>query len=211
MRYTAGMELETIGAGEVEEVLSALAAAFLEDLDEGEAALDAKIVEPERTLATRQAQLELRTREARLQPDVERTRGPAVMPAADARARIARARELIAADGLWVRLVDLPRALRERTYSAPLDTVLEISDEVCPWNAGQLRLAWDGSSATCEPTGAAPDVKLSAAELGAAYLGGTTLASLAAAGRVRERSAGALDAASVAFGGTVQPWCPEIF
>src|SRR5688572_19925894 len=47
------MEFETIGAGEVEAVLAALAAAFLEDLDEEEAALEAKVVEPERTLVAR--------------------------------------------------------------------------------------------------------------------------------------------------------------
>jgi predicted acetyltransferase len=114
-------------------------------------------------------------------------------------------------DGIWVRLVDLPRALRERAYSAPFEVVLEVTDETCPWNAGRHRLGWDGRRAACEPTRDEPDLVLSAAELGAAYLGGTTLASLARAGRVRERTAGALEAASVAFRGAIEPWCPEIF
>jgi len=114
-------------------------------------------------------------------------------------------------DGVWVRLVDVPRALRERTYSAPFDVVLEVADEVCPWNAGRHRLSWDGQRAACEPTGAEPHLELSAAELGAAYLGGTTLESLARAGRLRARDAGALRAASVAFRGAAEPWCPEVF
>jgi predicted acetyltransferase len=114
-------------------------------------------------------------------------------------------------DGLWVRLVDLPRALSARTYSAPFEAVLEVSDEACPWNAGRHRLSWDGRRAACEPTAAEPDLELSAAELGAAYLGGTTLAELARAGRVRERTEGSLQAASVAFRGAVEPWCPEKF
>ena len=114
-------------------------------------------------------------------------------------------------DGLWVRLVDLPRALRERTYSAPFDVVLDVADDVCPENAGRHRLAWDGERATCEPTRAQAGLELSAAELGAAFLGGTTLESLARAGRVRERNAGALATASVAFRGAAEPWCPETF
>jgi predicted acetyltransferase len=114
-------------------------------------------------------------------------------------------------DALWVRLVDLPRALRERAYSAPLDVVLDVADEVCPWNAGRHRLSWDGQLATCEAAAGDADIELSAAELGGAYLGGTTLESLARAGRVKERSKGAVRAASVAFRGAVEPWCPETF
>lgn len=114
-------------------------------------------------------------------------------------------------DGLWVRLVDLPRALRERTYSAPFDVVLDVADDICPANAGRHRLAWDGQRATCEPTRAEAGLELSAAELGAAYLGGTTLDALARAGRVRERIPGALAAASIAFRGAAEPWCPETF
>jgi predicted acetyltransferase len=114
-------------------------------------------------------------------------------------------------DALWVRLVDAPRALRERTYSAPFDVVIELEDEVCPWNAGRFRLAWDGSGAACEPTTADADLELSAADLGAAYLGGTTLLSLARAGRVRAHDRAALWAASVGVRGALEPWCPEIF
>jgi predicted acetyltransferase len=114
-------------------------------------------------------------------------------------------------DSLWVRLVDVPRALRERTYSAPFDVVLEVADEVCPWNAGRYRLVWDGATAECEPASADADLELSAAELGAAHLGGTTLLSLARAGRVRAHDRAALWAASVGFRGALEPWCPEIF
>ena len=52
---------------------------------------------------------------------------------------------------------------------------------------------------------------LEAAALGAVYLGGTTLADLAGAGRVEERTPGSLARASAAFRGDVAPWCPEIF
>jgi predicted acetyltransferase len=122
-----------------------------------------------------------------------------------------RAVDLKVADGLFVRLVDVPRALSERTYSSPVDVVLEVADERCPWNARRVRLAGDATGATCEPTTAPADLALSASELGAAYLGGTTLDALAAAGRVRELAPGALAVAARAFRGTRAPWCPEMF
>ena len=57
----------------------------------------------------------------------------------------------------------------------------------------------------------AADLALDTAALAAAYLGGTTLAQLAAAGRVEELRAGALPRASSAFRGELEPWCPEVF
>ena len=118
---------------------------------------------------------------------------------------------VVVSDGLWVRLVDLPRALRERSYAAPFEVVLEVGDEVCPWNAGRWALRWDGTAATCASTATPAGLELTANELGAAYLGGTTLESLARAGRVRELRSGALAAATRAFRGVRAPWCPEIF
>ena len=123
----------------------------------------------------------------------------------------ARAVTIRVEDGLYLRLVDVPRALAERAYAGPVDVVLEVADEVCPWNAGRWRLAADASGAICEPSRAAPDLALGARELGAVHLGGTALAALAAAGRVEERTRGALRAAGLAFRGERAPWCFEDF
>ena len=117
----------------------------------------------------------------------------------------------IGSHGLWVRLVDAPAALTARAYSAPFSLVLEIGDPLCPWNAGRFRLEAEDGGATCEPTGDAPDLTLEIEALGAAYLGGTPLDALAGAGRVQERTPGALRTASAAFRGFPEPWCPEIF
>jgi predicted acetyltransferase len=108
---------------------------------------------------------------------------------------------------LWARLVDVAAALSARTYAVDPDVVLELSDAFCPWNAGRYRLAGGG----CERTEAPADLALDASALGAAYLGGTTLSELAAAGRVAELRPGALARASAAFRGDVAPWCPEVF
>ncbi|ALG07438.1 GNAT family N-acetyltransferase [Kibdelosporangium phytohabitans] len=115
-------------------------------------------------------------------------------------------------DALWVRLVDVDRALADRRYSAPLDTVIEVSDELCPWNQGRWRLVVDSSgTATAERTDAEPDLVADVAALGAAYLGGVRLTELAAAGRVREVTPGTLIPASRAFLADDQPFCPEVF
>jgi predicted acetyltransferase len=114
-------------------------------------------------------------------------------------------------DNLYVRLADLPAALAARCYSRPIDTVLDVRDALCPWNDGRWRLAGDESGASCERTADPPDLALTAAELGAAYLGGPPLSGLAGAGLVEECRRGALAAASAAFLGTVAPYCPEVF
>src|SRR4051794_11200249 len=121
---------------------------------------------------------------------------------------------------LWVRLVDVGAALAARAYAGPLDVVLEVEDPGCAWNAGRWRLRSDGAGAgdpgglaraAGERTDAPADLALSAPALGAAYLGGTSLAALAGAGRVRELRAGAVEAAALAFRGGRDPWCPEVF
>ena len=115
-------------------------------------------------------------------------------------------------DGLYVRLVDLPRALTGRSYAAPLNLVLEVEDPVCPWNAGRWRLCTDGDGgATCVSTDAAPDLALGTTELAAAYLGGTALTVLADAGRIAVRTPDALLGASRAFRGDRAPWALEMF
>ncbi|MGI5443283.1 GNAT family N-acetyltransferase [Streptomyces shenzhenensis] len=114
-------------------------------------------------------------------------------------------------DSLYVRLVDVGAALEARTYQAPVDVVFAVEDDFCPWNAGRWRLTGDAKGASCARTEEPAELALSVRELGAAYLGGVPLASLAAGGRVRELRQGALTEASVAFGSPVAPWLPHGF
>jgi predicted acetyltransferase len=121
-------------------------------------------------------------------------------------------------DALWVRIIDVPGALARRRYSAPADVVLEVRDDLLPANAGRWRLttgsaAPDGAglSATCAPSGSVPDVLLDVTQLGAAYLGGTTLSALAGAGLVTEGRPGAVRQLSTALSWDPAPWCPVNF
>lgn len=114
-------------------------------------------------------------------------------------------------DGLWVRLIDVRRAMSIRTYEAPVDVVLGVTDSRCPWNAGRFRLSGDEDGATCLPTSDAADVSLDVRELGSAYLGGVALSELALGGLVTEHTKGALTAASRALRTDRPPWCSLVF
>lgn len=114
-------------------------------------------------------------------------------------------------DALHVRPVRVGEALAGRRYAAEVDVVLEVADPVLPDNARRWRLAAGPDGATCAPTSDPADLALGVEELGAAYLGGPTLVSLAAAGRVRELRPGALTAASRALRGDVEPVSTQVF
>jgi len=113
--------------------------------------------------------------------------------------------------GLWGRLVDLPRALAERRYAAPVDVVVEVADAVCPWNRGRWRLRAEGGSAHCERTDRSPDLSLDVEVLSSAYLGGEPLTGYAAAGLVRQSRPGAVLELSAALTVPAAPHCSRIF
>jgi len=118
-------------------------------------------------------------------------------------------------DGLWVRLIDLPTALERRQYSGAVDVVFEVTDAQLPGNEGRWRLQsggpGDGGKPTCERTAAEPDLLLPVTTLGAAYLGGTRLGGLAAAGQITECRPGAVAELSAAMWWDPAPWSPMMF
>jgi predicted acetyltransferase len=114
-------------------------------------------------------------------------------------------------DALWVRILDVPAALSARRYLSDVDVVLEVTDQRVPANAGRWRLHGSPRAATCTSTVDEPDLVLDIRALGAAYLGGTSLASLAASGQVTERAPGTLGPVSAAFGWYREPSSMEVF
>lgn len=112
---------------------------------------------------------------------------------------------------LWLRIVDVGSALEARRYASSVDVVVEVTDDVLPHNSGRWHLTGNTSSAKCERTDADADLALDIRTLGAAYLGGSSLLTLAGAGRVTEHRRGALGEASAAFGWHRAPAAMEIF
>lgn len=114
-------------------------------------------------------------------------------------------------DALWVRVVDVPHALRRRRYVAEGRVVLEVHDRFCPWNDGGYTLEGGPDGATCERANATADLVCSVNDLGAAYLGGTSFRQLQRAGLVEERTPGALSRADAMFTWDPAPWSPYVF
>ena len=87
-------------------------------------------------------------------------------------------------DGLWLRIMDVAAALESRTYQADLDTVIEIGDEFRS-DGGRFALQIRDGRACCARTDAQPEFTMDLDVLGSVYLGAHSVATLAAANRIR--------------------------
>ena len=114
-------------------------------------------------------------------------------------------------DGLWLRLVDVAASLKLRRYMQSDRLVLEVRDEVCPWNEGRFELEGSSEGATCRASSSSPDLALAVSDLAAAYLGTVSFSTLAQAGLVDERTPGALLRADRMFAVRYRPWTPHSF
>lgn len=112
---------------------------------------------------------------------------------------------------LWLRLVDVRKALTERSWAAPVELVLELTDVRLPANAGRYRLKAGPDGAAYEPARAEPDLTLDVRELAACYLGGTRVVELVAAGLVAEHAPGAAAALDAALRTDLLPHTSDEF
>lgn len=110
-------------------------------------------------------------------------------------------------DFLWLRLLDVPAALRARRYAVPGELVLEVTDEDGPgFAAGRFRLSAGSREAECETTSAEPDLQITQRTLASIYLGGHRLAELRMGGGASEFTPGALDQLDLMFSTPLPPW-----
>ncbi|PZT69182.1 GNAT family N-acetyltransferase [Streptomyces sp. SW4] len=115
------------------------------------------------------------------------------------------------ADWLWVRILDVVRALEGRTYEAPGSLVLEVADPAGT-AGGRWRLeAAETGEASCTPTTESAELALDVRDLATLWLGDESAVRLAALGRVREERAGAARKADALLRTSRRPWCPDMF
>lgn len=114
------------------------------------------------------------------------------------------------ADGLWVRILDVPRALAARTYQVPGRLVFDVTDGFGKRASGRFELEASPGGAECLTTDGEADITLDVRELGSVYLGGVTFHELYRAGLVAG-DGDALATADLMFGYHRPPWCPEVF
>ncbi|MEW2397842.1 GNAT family N-acetyltransferase [Streptomyces sp. NPDC046862] len=114
------------------------------------------------------------------------------------------------ADWLWVRVLDVVRALETRTYTGTGTLVLEVLD-AAGLAGGRYRLEAGPDGASCAPTQEDAELTLDVSELGALWLGDESAVRLAALGRVREQQKGAASVADALLRTSRRPWCPDVF
>ena len=114
-------------------------------------------------------------------------------------------------DGMWLRLMDVPRALGARTYEREGKIVLEIVDGEAQGGRTRVELEAGPSGATCAETDRPADLTLEVSVLSAAYLGGISLRQAAAGSAFDEHRDGALADADALFRTLDEPWCSTFF
>ncbi|MEU0175192.1 GNAT family N-acetyltransferase [Streptomyces massasporeus] len=113
-------------------------------------------------------------------------------------------------DWLWVRLLDVPRALSARGWFADGELVLDVEDPFLGEHGRHLLTVRDGK-ADCVPTDREPDLSLDVRDLGSVYLGGTTPSTLVRAGHIRAHRPEAAALADALFRSDRAPHCLHWF
>ncbi|MEU2026242.1 GNAT family N-acetyltransferase [Streptomyces sp. NPDC016469] len=113
-------------------------------------------------------------------------------------------------DWLWVRLLDVPRALTERGWCTDGELVLDVDDPFLGEHGRYLLTVRDGR-AECVPTDRRPDLSLDVRDLGSVYLGGTRPSTLVRAGHIRAHDPAAAARADALFGSDLSPHCLHWF
>ena len=110
-------------------------------------------------------------------------------------------------DSIWVRLLDVGRALAARRYTTEVDVAFAVRDPLIGDNDATWRLRGGPDHAECSRSDDEPAFRIGVRELGSAYLGSVTLGALASAGLVEVSDADALAAADRAFAWPVAVHC----
>ncbi|MET7689074.1 GNAT family N-acetyltransferase [Streptomyces sp. NPDC005483] len=113
-------------------------------------------------------------------------------------------------DWLWVRLLDVPRALTARGWFTDGELVLDVEDPFLGEQARYLLTVQDGK-ADCVPTDREPDLSLDVSDLGSVYLGGTAPSTLVRAGHIRAHHPDAAALADALFRADRPPHCLHWF
>lgn len=114
------------------------------------------------------------------------------------------------ADWLWVRLLDVVRAMEARTYATAGELVLDVVD-AAGFAGGRYLLDAAPDGASCTPTTRTADLTLEVGELARLWLGDESAERLVTLGRVREERAGAARVADALLRTSRRPWCPDMF
>lgn len=113
-------------------------------------------------------------------------------------------------DCIWARVVDVPRVLEARRAPVPGGVVVEVVDDL-GYATGRWSVDLGPDGAAVTSTTASAEVRLPAAAVGAACLGGTPVSRLADAGWLEEEAPGAALRLDALLRSPVAPWSPTTY
>ena len=114
-------------------------------------------------------------------------------------------------EGFWLRLVDVPAALKGRGWTADGEISITVRDDpLAPWNTGSYRLTVSGGAADVTPCRAVTDIQLSVKTLASLYAGRRSARELSAWGLL-DGDSDAVQRADVLFATRHAPHCPDHF
>ena len=113
-------------------------------------------------------------------------------------------------DALWIRVLDVERALSSRSYEEDGTFIFDIVDSYRPATEGSYRLVVNDGVGTCERTASPAALELDVDVLGALYLGGGDARAYGEAGRIRGPQEH-IDCMHRMFRTISAPWCDQVF
>ena len=115
-------------------------------------------------------------------------------------------------DGIWMRVVDVEKALADRPYGARGELTIRIAfDGICSWNEGTYLLETDGPSAAVRRVDREPDLTVTPNVLASLLSGYRSATHFARAGRLEARDGAVLRTADAMFRTEHAPYCPNGF
>ncbi len=114
-------------------------------------------------------------------------------------------------DGIWMRIIEVEKALMARPYGDRGELSIAVEDSMCPWNTGTFLLETDGRTTDVRRKDGPADLTVTPNALATLLAGHRTATHLARAGRLNAGSDTALVRADRIFRTEYAPNCPNGF
>lgn len=122
-------------------------------------------------------------------------------------------RELNATRGDWLlgRIIDLERLVPLRPYGREGRAILDVRDEMCPWNEGRWLIETGGEVTAVRRTNESPDLSLDVSALAQLLFGQVSPSLAVRYGRAEASPAAQLSRLDAIFRTQYAPFCPDMF
>ena len=114
-------------------------------------------------------------------------------------------------DGIYLRVVDVERALPQRPYGAAAALAFEVIDPQCDWNHATWDLETDGARTEVRRSARAPQLRIPVQALAAMVNGFLAPSALLAMGRIEAADHADLDLWDAVFRARSRPFCADDF